>query len=122
VINKLYYSFGKQSITLADGQLHTYHSMGVAPPYDMLSPIGDIINDPFYIGEILTNLKNVMEDRLPVYGWGCDMALVESYKEKSIVEYMDDKDGAVGDFHVEVPTEWLYQLMNDWKKYLEENI
>jgi hypothetical protein len=119
--NQLNYSFGSPSVTLSDGQLHTYQSMGVAEPYDMLSPIGDVINDPVFIGELLMNLDEVMQGRLTEYRWGCDMALVQSFKEKSIVEYMDEKDGAVGDFHVEIPTAWLYELMKDWKKFLEEH-
>ena len=117
------YGFGK----------HTYENpvtkktivkfgIGVKEPYGMLSPIGDIINDPVFIEDILANLSKVMSDQLESYGWGCDMALVQSYKEKSVVEYMDEKDGVVGAFQIEIPTQWLFKLMEDWKKYLQENI
>lgn len=104
------------------GKEKTEFSMWVRPPYDMVQSIGDIVNDPKYIQDILLNLTNVMEGKLESYGWGCDMALVLSYKDNSVVEYMAEKDGVVGDFQIEIPTQWLYKLMEDWKKYLEENL
>ena len=81
----------------------------------------------YIVNEVLLNLEKIWNGekywdpfRSPTYGafdtyeFGYDATLIDFGKEKSVVSY------GFGDGNFEAPSEDIYQLMQEWGKYLRK--
>ncbi len=82
---------------------------------EVLSELGSCNLD--YLNEIISSLEDVLSGKLEQYDFGYEILSIESRQENSnIVDtYNDWKTIA------EVPTSEIYNLMKDWRSYLEKH-
>jgi hypothetical protein len=90
----------------------------VEEPYRMLSDLSNgWLNSLEGVNTVIKNLLKLSTGELSCYSWGgADYCEIDSYKDKSTVFY------EFGENEIEMVTDDLLKLMQDWKIYLETNL
>jgi hypothetical protein len=96
-----------------------YPSMGIDEKYWMLHEFGSIRGS--YLNEVIQEMENVRDGKRESYSFGFEATGVDVYKVgdkpysgKTFINY------DYGEREMEVPFEDIYNLMKDWREYLNK--
>ena len=88
---------------------------GITGQLEGLSELGSCNEN--YLEEIVSSLENVLNGELEKYDFGYEVYSIECNKDISSV--IDTYDGWKS--IAELPTKDIYELMRDWKDFLEKD-
>lgn len=120
------YRFGFSIKLLKDGSKE-YVDLGIGsgePEFQMLSYLS--VNKLPATKNIIENLERVLRGDQEYYGvWGADFCNIVSFKDRSSIQHcLNPENGEMeseNKFQIDISTQWLLQMMKDWKLFLETN-